>query len=138
MGVGRGGRRAKPPSWIFIHDTSNMLLKVEGGLLVLFLGLGFSIVPPLPLPLKKFLPTPLYAHKLKSQKAHKTVTNLKYGQLVILFDFSYLANARLGQTNTISVSSRARLSERSKSKFSSYIAFTFSPFVVPKTRVLSV
>jgi len=38
MGVGRGGKGAVPSHWIFIHDTD----KVEGGLMVLFLGLVFS------------------------------------------------------------------------------------------------
>jgi len=36
--VGRG--RASP--WIFIYDTD----KVEGGLMVLFFGLDFSVAPP--------------------------------------------------------------------------------------------
>jgi len=39
MGVVRGGL----PPWIFIYDTD----KVEGGLMVLFLGLVFSdVLPP--------------------------------------------------------------------------------------------
>jgi len=53
MGVGSGVPR--PPPWIFRHDTD----KVEGGLMVLYFGLIFSVAP---LPLEIFfLPTALIA-----------------------------------------------------------------------------
>jgi len=38
MGVGSGGPW---PPWVFIHDTD----KVDGGFMVLFFGLVFSIAP---------------------------------------------------------------------------------------------
>jgi len=50
MNVDRGGPW---PLWIFRHDTD----KVEGGLMVLFFGLVFSVAPPNPQ--KYFLPKPL-------------------------------------------------------------------------------
>jgi len=53
MGVGSGRQGGRSPLWIFIHSTD----KVEGGLIVLFFGLIFSVGPPL----KNFLPTPLNA-----------------------------------------------------------------------------
>jgi len=42
MGVDSGGQGAVT-SWIFMHDTD----KVEGGLMVLFFGLVFSVGLPL-------------------------------------------------------------------------------------------
>jgi len=53
MGVGSGGRgqgETTSSPWIFIlvHGSSNVFLKEEGDLLVLFLGLGFSIAYPPP------------------------------------------------------------------------------------------
>jgi len=50
MGAGSGGGGAP---WIFIHDID----KVEGGLMVLFFGFGFSEGPLLEI----FLPTLLIA-----------------------------------------------------------------------------
>jgi len=56
MGVGSGGQRGVMAPWIFIHVTD----KVEGGLMVLFFGLVFSVATP---PFWKFsadaLDTPL-------------------------------------------------------------------------------
>jgi len=46
------GREPWPP-WIFIHGTN----KVKGGLMVLFFGLVFPLLPPPPR--EVFLPTPL-------------------------------------------------------------------------------
>jgi len=41
------GGEGPTPHWIFIHGTFYCVFKVEVGLLVLFLNLGFSIPPPL-------------------------------------------------------------------------------------------
>jgi len=38
----RGGSGGPWPPWIIIHDTH----KVEGGLMLLFFGLAFSVAPP--------------------------------------------------------------------------------------------
>jgi len=39
MGVGSGGQAGRSSPWIFMHGTN----KVEGGLMVLFFGLVFSV-----------------------------------------------------------------------------------------------
>jgi len=42
MGVGSGGQEVGVAPWIFIHDAD----KIEGGLMVLFFGIIFSIALP--------------------------------------------------------------------------------------------
>jgi len=52
MGAGSRGREGPWPPWIFMDDTD----KVEGGFMVLFFGLVFTVGAP---SLEIFLPTPL-------------------------------------------------------------------------------
>jgi len=61
MGVGSGWQGGVWSHWIFIHDTD----KAEGGLIVLFFDLVFSVA----LLLKIFLPTPLVTVFKQQQKS---------------------------------------------------------------------